>query len=166
MQRGYLIPILFFISLLSTTLSFFSRKVGCLVNLPPRNINNMNSSPDIPQSTFPSTYHPVSKTKWAISLFLGIVLFLFTLLISEFIPLTLFGLPLVGITFAIIGVIRLLLGSAVVALSLKLVHLSLRDVGLTSVQWPNDFLIGAGIALIFALLQFFIIIPNNRRSHS
>ena len=82
------------------------------------------------------------------------------MLLSELIPSVVFDLPLVGTTYALVGVLRLLLGSAGVALSLRLVHLRLQDVGLTSVQWRNDFLIGMGIAFIFALLQFFIIIPN------
>ncbi len=120
----------------------------------------MNSSPHITHSSSPSTTHPVSKLRWALSIVLGTILFLFSLLLSEFIPTVIFDLPSVGMTFALVGVIRFLLGSIVVALSLRLVHLRLQDVGLTSVQWRSDFLIGAGIALIFALLQFLIIIPN------
>jgi hypothetical protein len=55
---------------------------------------------------------------------------------------------------------QLLLAPVAIGLGLRLARLRLRDIGLTSVEWRSDALIGFVIAAVFAVLQFLIVIPN------
>jgi membrane protease YdiL (CAAX protease family) len=69
-------------------------------------------------------------------------------------------MELEGPTYALVGVIRAALGLAAIVVALRIVKLRLRDVGLVTTQWRNDAVLGAAIAIGFALLQFVVIIPN------
>jgi len=93
-------------------------------------------------------------------LLLGATLWLIATVASQFLPQVVLDLPLVGPTFALVGMIQVLLVPAAIALGLRLVRLRLRDIGLTTARWRRDVLIGAAIAVGFALLQFLIVIPN------
>ena len=101
-----------------------------------------------------------SKWRWAWALLLGAVLWFAAVVASEVVPQVVLGLDLRGPTFALVGVIRAVLGLAAVAIALRLVRLRLRDVGLVSKHWRSDVLVGAGVAVVFALVQFLWIIPN------
>lgn len=106
-----------------------------------------------------STPSPISKLRWAGSLLLGVVLALAVAIASQLGPMVLLDLPLEGFTFALVGVFQLMLGVAAVSLALRFVNLNWRDVGFTSERWLRDALVGAGVAMTFALLQFLLIIP-------
>lgn len=93
-------------------------------------------------------------------MFLGSVLWFLALIASEVIPQVFLGLELEGPTYALVGLIRAVLGLAAVAVALRFVKLQLRDVGLVSAHWGSDVLIGTVIAVVFALIQFLVIIPN------
>jgi len=101
-----------------------------------------------------------SKGRWAGALLLGTLLWLVASIASELIPRVFLGLELEGATYALVGILRAFLGLAAVVVGLRLVPLKLRDVGLVSVQWHSDVLIGAALAVAFALLQFLVVIPN------
>lgn len=114
---------------------------------------SVNPSPE-------SAFQQVSKWRWAGALLLGTVLWSAALLASEVIPQVVFGLELGGSTYALVGMIRAILGLAAVAVALRLVRFRLRDVGLVARRWRGDALVGAGIAVAFALVQFLLVIPN------
>jgi uncharacterized protein len=103
---------------------------------------------------------PTSRWRWASALLLGTTLSLAAAIVSQVVPSVLLGLPLQGATFALVGMLQATLGVGAVALGLHLVQLRFRDVGLVTVHWRSDLLIGAATAVAFALLQFAVIIPN------
>lgn len=107
-----------------------------------------------------STVRPVSKGWWAGALLIGTVLWFIAVVASEVVPQVFFDLELQGATYALVGIIRAFLGLVAVAAGLRLAGLRLRDVGLVAVQWRSDVLIGIAIAVVFALLQFLVVIPN------
>lgn len=107
-----------------------------------------------------SVSRPVTKWRWAGALLLGTVLWFAALITSEIVPQVFLGLELQGLVYALVGVIRAVLGLVAVAVALRLVQLRVRDVGLVSVRWRSDAIIGAAVALVFALVQFLFIIPN------
>jgi membrane protease YdiL (CAAX protease family) len=111
-------------------------------------------------SRLQSHLEPVGKWRWAGALLVGVILWLVSAIMSEIIPQVVLGLDLEGATYALVGVIRAVLGIAAVACALRIAKLRLRDVGLTSAHWRSDVIIGAIIAVVFALVQFLIIIPN------
>ena len=100
------------------------------------------------------------RWKWAAALLAGTVLWFIGLVASEVIPQVFLGMELEGPTYALVGVIRAALGLAAIVVALRIVNLRLRDVGLVTTQWRDDALLGAAIAIGFALLQFVVIIPN------
>jgi len=102
----------------------------------------------------------VTKWHWAGALLLGTVLWFAALITSEIVPQVFLGLELQGTTYALVGVIRAVLGFVAVAVALRLVQLRVRDVGLASVHWRSDAIIGTAFALVFALVQFLVVIPN------
>lgn len=102
----------------------------------------------------------LSKWRWAGALLLGTVLWFLGLFASEIIPQVFLGMDLVGANYALVGVIRAVLGLAAVAVALRVAKLRLRDVGLVSTDWRAEAAVGAAIAVVFALLQFLVVIPN------
>lgn len=88
------------------------------------------------------------------------VLWFASVIMSEVIPQVMLGLKLEGPTYALVGILRAVLGLAAVAVALRVVQLKLRDVGLVSTRWGSDVMIGAVIAIVFAIVQFLFIIPN------
>jgi membrane protease YdiL (CAAX protease family) len=102
----------------------------------------------------------VPRWKWGAALLVGTLLWFIGLIASEVIPQVLLGMELEGPTYALVGVIRTVLGLAAIVVALRIVNLRLRDVGLVTTQWRDDALLGAAIAIAFALLQFLVIIPN------
>lgn len=108
----------------------------------------------------PSASGEVLKARWAGALLVGTLLWFAAVVASEIVPQVFLGLELVGPTYALVGVIRALLGLAAVAIALRVVPLRLRDVGLVLDGWRSDLLIGTAVAMIFALLQFLLIIPS------
>jgi membrane protease YdiL (CAAX protease family) len=107
-----------------------------------------------------TTPHPVPRWKWGAALLVGTLLWFIGLVASEVIPQVFLGMELEGPTYALVGVIRAALGLAAIVVALRIVKLRLHDVGLVTTQWRNDAVLGAAIAIGFALLQFVVIIPN------
>ena len=103
---------------------------------------------------------PVPKWRWAVTLILGTILWYTALFASEIIPQVFLGLELQGPTYALAGVIRAVMGYIAIKTALRPVHLKLSDIGLNSVRWRGDALIGAGVAVVFTLIQFLFIIPG------
>jgi membrane protease YdiL (CAAX protease family) len=107
------------------------------------------------------SHRPVTKWRWASALLLGCALWFVSLITSEIVPQVFLGLELQGPTYALVGLLRAAFGLAAIVIALRLVKLQIRDLGLVSVRWRSDVLLGATIALVFALLQFAVIIPNS-----
>ncbi len=99
------------------------------------------------------------KFRWAAALLIGTVLYVASLIASQFVPRLLGHVEPTWLDWAAIGVFQLVSGLVIVMAALRLVHLSLKDVGLTREKWAADVMIGMAVAIIFALLQFLIIIP-------
>lgn len=110
-------------------------------------------------STRPSSRDAVPRWRWTAALLVGTALFFGALVASEVIPSVFLGLELGGATWALVGLIRLVLGVAAVAAALRIVGLRLGDVGLVSDRWREDAAVGAALALVFALVQFLVVIP-------
>lgn len=120
----------------------------------------MTSLPSADATRFITETHSVPRWRWAAALLAGTLLWFVGLIASEIVPQVVLGMELEGATYALVGLIRGVLGVAAIALALRIVNLRLRDVGLVTTEWRNDVLLGAAIALMFALLQFLIIIPS------
>lgn len=111
-------------------------------------------------STPTADQHPVPRWKWGAALIAGTLLWFIGLVASELIPQVMLGMELEGPTYALVGLIRAALGLAAIVVALRIVNYRLRDVGLVTTQWREDALLGTAIAVVFALLQFLVIIPN------
>lgn len=64
-----------------------------------------------------------------------------------------------GPRLALLGVIQLAFGGAIVVLALRMAGLRLSDIGWCKRHAPADSLIGLGVAVAFAALQFLYVIP-------
>jgi len=101
----------------------------------------------------------VTKRRYAVSLIVGVVLYLAVAIGSTVIPSVFLPGELAGFDYAWIGVLQIVFGLLVIAMALKIARLRLTDVGLTTSGWQKEALIGAAIAILFAILQFGVIIP-------
>ena len=102
----------------------------------------------------------MARSRWALALFVGTGLTLAADFSSQAIPMVLLGLPLERFTFALVGALKLVLGLPALAVGLRLAGLRFADVGLVTRDWRVDSLIGGSVAVLFAAVQFLIIIPN------
>lgn len=100
-----------------------------------------------------------SRGRWLAALLVGAVAWLAATVASQWIPSVVFGLELQGAAYAWVALFQLVLGPAAVLLGLRVAGCRLGDVGWDSARWRVDALIGAGIAVVFALLQFVVVIP-------
>lgn len=101
-----------------------------------------------------------SKGRLAAALFVGTILCLIVIFASQIIPFVLFHLPSQGSTFAIVGMLQFTFGILAVAFALYIAKLRFSDIGLVFSPRAKEILLGTGIAGIYALIQFLIIIPN------
>jgi hypothetical protein len=88
----------------------------------------------------------------------GLVAWYAVVVAADYVLVTQAGLT-TGLRFAILGLIELAFGGAVVVLALRMAGLKLANVGLTTMHAGADLLIGFGVAVAFAALQFLVIIP-------
>ena len=100
-----------------------------------------------------------TRTRWVLALLVGTVLYLAVAVGSQVVPMVFLPGDLEGLDYAWVGVFQIVLGLTVIALALRIVRLRLRDVGLFARPLGPELAIGAVIAVVFALLQFGIIIP-------
>lgn len=101
----------------------------------------------------------VGRGRYLAALLVGLVLYLAVAVGSNVIPSVFLPGDLAGFDFAWIGIIQIIFGLLAIALALRIARLRLRDVGLRFDGWPKEALIGAAVALVFALIQFTVIIP-------
>lgn len=99
------------------------------------------------------------RSRWLVSFALGAVLCLAVFFTSNVGPQLRLGRELVGIEYAIVGLLQIALVPVAVWLALRPVGLGLREVGVRGERWRADVLIGLGVAVGFAALQFGLIIP-------
>ena len=102
---------------------------------------------------------PISRARWAAALVVGAVLAVSADFASQAIPQVVLHLPLEGSTFALVGLLKVSLGLAALALGLRIANLRFRDVGLVADGWRRDAMIGLVVAVVYAALQFLVIIP-------
>ncbi len=101
----------------------------------------------------------VSRVRCAAALLIGTLLFLLIVLGSNLLPAQVFGTVPGTSAYAWTGLLQAVLVPLALMLALRPVGGRLRDLGLVRRNIVTDVLIGAAIALAFALLQFLIIIP-------
>jgi hypothetical protein len=99
------------------------------------------------------------RSRWFVSFVLGVVLCLAVFFTSNVGPQLLLGRDLVGVDYALVGLLQLALVPVAVWVALRPVGLGLREVGVRGDHWRADALIGLGVAVGFAALQFGLIIP-------
>lgn len=104
-----------------------------------------------------STRH--SKARWAASLALGSGLFLLIVLASTLLPVLIAGSHPPAGFYGGTGLVQALLVPVALALALRPLGWRLGDIGLTRQNWRSDALIGLTIAVLFAIIQFALIIP-------
>lgn len=101
----------------------------------------------------------ISRKRWLAALVLGGVAWLAATVASQFVPSVVLGLDLQGATYGWVAVLQLVLGPLAVLLGLRVAGCRLADIGLVGTGWRIDVLIGSGVAVAFALLQFLVVIP-------
>lgn len=102
---------------------------------------------------------PLSRRRLLAALLLGAALWLAAQVASEFVPQVLLGLELQGPTYALVGLLQAVLALTALSLALRVARLRLRDAGLVSTDWRRDAALGAAVAVVFALVQFGVVIP-------
>lgn len=100
-----------------------------------------------------------SRRQWLGALGLGAVLWFVAVAAAHVLPQVFFGLRLEGWPYGVVGVLQLLLVPPAIALALRPARIRLADLGLRAVAFWADVAIGTAVAVVFALLQFLVIIP-------
>lgn len=99
------------------------------------------------------------RSRWLVSFVLGLVLCLAVFFASNVGPQLLLDRDLVGVDYALVGLLQIALIPLAVWVALRPLGLGLHEVGVTGEQWRADALVGFGVAVGFAALQFGLIIP-------
>lgn len=102
---------------------------------------------------------PIPKSRWAAALGLGTVAWALAIAAAFILPQALFDLKLQGAGYAVVGILQLLLSALMLAGALRLARVRWRDIGLGGQHVAGDIAIGLAVALVFALLQFGVLIP-------
>lgn len=102
--------------------------------------------------------HP-SRGRWAAGLLVGTVLWAFAVLVAHAFPVLVLGRDLAGATWAIVALLFAPLAFGAVALGLRIARIPLRTAGFTLENRQGDVLIGAAVAVTWAVLQFGVLIP-------
>lgn len=107
------------------------------------------------------TNQPVSRPK-ATVIFIATIILGFILFALPNIFLGVFKINggLTGINLALMGIFQLLSVCALIHLALKRLNMNFKDIGLTSSHWITDVLIGLGVTIIRAIIDFGYITPN------
>jgi hypothetical protein len=103
---------------------------------------------------------PATKKRWIATLSLGTLLWLAAVALAHILPQVIFDLRLQGWPYGVVGLLQAILAPVAIALALSPARARLQDLGLTTHRWQRDALIGAGLAVGYALLQFLVIIPH------
>lgn len=101
----------------------------------------------------------VSRGRWFTGLVVGTVLWIIAVLVAHASPSIFFDRDLVGPTFAIVALLFAPLAFGAVAAGLRVARCRLADAGFTLEDAGPDILLGATVAVSWAGLQFFFLIP-------
>lgn len=125
-----------------------------------------SESPDISPGDTALLLHPeaaATRGRWFVALLFGFVLGMAVFFASNVVPELLLDRPPGGLEYALVGLVQVTLVPLAVLIALRLVGLGLRDVGLVGPDADGDFradvMIGLGVAVAFAALQFGVLIP-------
>jgi len=99
--------------------------------------------------------------RWLAALLVGIVLHYMAAAGAILVTLAIVGSPdkIVGLSLALLGLVKMLLMTGAIAIAMRLANRRLRDLGLTTVNWRTDVVIGAAIGVGWPLLEFLVLIP-------
>jgi len=100
-----------------------------------------------------------SRLRQSMGLLVGALLWAVAVVVAHSFPVVFLDRELTGPTFAIVALLFAPLAVGAAAIGLKVARWSLRDAGFTLEGARADVLIGAGVALAWATLQFAVIIP-------
>ena len=103
---------------------------------------------------------PVPVWRWLVTLVVGVVVWMVGRVLAATIASSLFGEELKGGALAVFAGLAILLVTTGLHFTQRIPRRTLRDLGLTFDNWRTDALIGAGVGLVYAVVQFGLIIPN------
>ena len=99
--------------------------------------------------------------RWLAALLVGVLLHYVAAAGAILVTLAIVGSPdkIVGLSLALLGLVKMLLMTGAIAVAMRLANRRLRDLGLTTVNWRTDVVIGAAIGVVWPLLEFLVLIP-------
>lgn len=100
-----------------------------------------------------------SRSRWVVGLFVGAILWALAVFIAHSFPVIFLGRELQGPTYAIVALLFAPLAFGAVSVGLRLARRPLSAAGFTLENARADVLVGAAVAVVWAALQFGIIIP-------
>lgn len=100
-----------------------------------------------------------SRVRWVVGLLVGTLLWALAVFVAHSFPVIVLGRELVGPTYAIVALLFAPLALGAVLVGLRLARCPLATAGFTLEDVRADVLIGAAVAVIWAMLQFGILIP-------
>lgn len=106
-----------------------------------------------------ATAQGTSRSRWVGGLFVGTGLWAIAVLIAHAFPVIFLGKRLQGSTYAIVALLFAPLALGAVSAGLRLARRPLSAAGFTLENARADSLIGSGVAVTWAALQFLVIIP-------
>jgi hypothetical protein len=106
-----------------------------------------------------SPAHTISRGRWLAGLLLGTVLWAVAVFIAHAFPSIFLDRELAGATFAIVALLFAPLAFGAVSAGLRVAGCRLADAGFSVQHLRADIGIGAAVAVVWALLQFLVLIP-------
>ena len=101
----------------------------------------------------------ISRGRWIAGLLVGTVLWAVAVFVAHSFPPIFLGRSLVGSTYAIVALLFAPLAFGAVAAGLRIARCRLANAGFTLENARADVLLGAAVAVSWAVLQFFVFIP-------
>jgi uncharacterized protein len=101
----------------------------------------------------------VSAIRWVVALLVGTLLWALAVFIAHSFPILFLGRELEGPTYAIVALLFAPLALGAVSVGLRLARRPLSTAGFVLENVRADVLVGAAVAVLWAALQFLIIIP-------
>lgn len=103
--------------------------------------------------------HAHSRGRWIVGLLAGTVLWAGAVFTAHAAPVIFLGRDLVGSTYAIVALLFAPLAFGAVAVGLRIARCRMADAGFTLTHARADILVGALVAVVWAALQFLVLIP-------
>jgi len=101
----------------------------------------------------------ISRIRWIVSLCVGVILWALAVVIAHSLPVIVLGRELQGPTYAMVALLFAPLAFGAVGVGLRVARRPLAAAGFTLEDTGADVLVGAAVAVIWAALQFGILIP-------